>query len=278
MSLSSIIQAGRPPIRSFLKYNIFASNVLRILHRWHRTIARPWSHGALEWRIQHFYPCELECINILVVKQSIRQAKAMFPSITALLSLFAATVGVRCASIIPPDSFSSISTFEAYWNYLYPWGSDHNGSTWALHTAMILISWNRQVLGWKGTPQTIAILTRLRARFRWLLHQHLIPHHPLALQIPTQQFTMWGMVVLYSFTRPSTSRSDVATLQWCCSCKIADHSHKCELLYNIWWIQFTNHKRHLACFLVCKLLTKSDFTFPIFRLTVRIPGYTKPSH
>jgi len=193
-----------------------------------------------------------------------RQAKAMLPPITALLSLFSATVGVRCASVIPSDSFSSISTFEAYWNYLYPWGSDHNGSTWALPATTILFSWNRQVRGWKGTPQTIAISTRLRARFRWLLHQHLIPHHPLVLQIPTQQFTMWGMVVLYSSTRPSTSRSDVATLQWCCSCKIADHSHKRELLYNIWWIQFTNHKRHLACFLVCKLLTKSDFTFILF--------------
>ena len=127
-----------------------------------------------------------------------RQAKAMLTPITALLSLFAATVGVRCASVIPSDSFSSISTFEAYWNYLYPWGSDHNGSTWALLATMILISWNRQVRGWKGTPQTIAISTRLRARFRWLLHQHLIPHHPPVLQIPTQQFTIWGMVVLYT--------------------------------------------------------------------------------
>jgi len=33
MSLSSIVQAGRPPTRSVFKYNMFASNVLRILHR-----------------------------------------------------------------------------------------------------------------------------------------------------------------------------------------------------------------------------------------------------
>jgi len=39
MSLPSIVQAGRPPTRSVLKYNMFASNVLRILHRWCRTIA-----------------------------------------------------------------------------------------------------------------------------------------------------------------------------------------------------------------------------------------------
>jgi len=131
----------------------------------------------------------------------------MFPPITALLSLFAATVGVRCASVIPSDSFNSISTFETYWNYLYPWGSDHNGSTWALPAVMMLISWNRQVRGWKGTPQTIAISTRLRARFHWLLHQHLTLHHPLVLQIPTQQFTMWGMVALHTTKYISI---------WCC--------------------------------------------------------------
>lgn len=31
-------------------------------------------------------------------------------------------------TIIPSTSFSSPSTFQQYWNYLYPWGSDHNGS------------------------------------------------------------------------------------------------------------------------------------------------------
>ena len=31
-------------------------------------------------------------------------------------------------TIIPSNSFSSYSTLESYWNYLYPWGSDHNGS------------------------------------------------------------------------------------------------------------------------------------------------------
>ncbi|KIJ25216.1 glycoside hydrolase family 16 protein, partial [Sphaerobolus stellatus SS14] len=30
--------------------------------------------------------------------------------------------------IIPSNSFSSYSVFENFWNYLYPWGSDHNGS------------------------------------------------------------------------------------------------------------------------------------------------------
>ncbi|GJJ08945.1 hypothetical protein Clacol_003165 [Clathrus columnatus] len=30
--------------------------------------------------------------------------------------------------IIPSTSFSSYSIFEQFWAYLYPWGSDHNGS------------------------------------------------------------------------------------------------------------------------------------------------------
>jgi len=135
----------------------------------------------------------------------------MFTPITALLSLFAATVGVRCASVIPSNSFSSISTFETYWNYLYPWGSDHNGSMWTLPAVMILISWNFQVRGWKEAPQIIVISTRLRARFRWSPHQHLILHHPLVLQIPTQQFTMWGMAVLHT-------AEDVSI--WCCHASV----------------------------------------------------------
>ncbi|KAF7427928.1 hypothetical protein PC9H_007145 [Pleurotus ostreatus] len=31
-------------------------------------------------------------------------------------------------TVIPSNSFSSVSTFESFWNYLYPWGSDHNGT------------------------------------------------------------------------------------------------------------------------------------------------------
>ncbi|KAG6839883.1 hypothetical protein H0H93_004913, partial [Arthromyces matolae] len=30
-------------------------------------------------------------------------------------------------TVIPSNSFSSYSTLETYWAYLYPWGSDHNG-------------------------------------------------------------------------------------------------------------------------------------------------------
>ncbi|MDO6423869.1 cellulase family glycosylhydrolase [Saccharophagus degradans] len=31
-------------------------------------------------------------------------------------------------TLIDGNSFSNYSTFESHWNYLYPWGSDHNGS------------------------------------------------------------------------------------------------------------------------------------------------------
>ncbi|KAA1466829.1 hypothetical protein DENSPDRAFT_767997 [Dentipellis sp. KUC8613] len=30
--------------------------------------------------------------------------------------------------VIPTDSFASYTSLEEYWAYLYPWGSDHNGS------------------------------------------------------------------------------------------------------------------------------------------------------
>lgn len=32
-------------------------------------------------------------------------------------------------TVIPASSFSSYSELETYWDYLYPWGSDHNGGT-----------------------------------------------------------------------------------------------------------------------------------------------------
>ncbi|KAJ7755375.1 hypothetical protein DFH07DRAFT_822086 [Mycena maculata] len=45
------------------------------------------------------------------------------------------TAGAICLSpvyavttVIPSTSFSSYTTFESFWAYLYPWGSDHNGS------------------------------------------------------------------------------------------------------------------------------------------------------
>ncbi|KAI0027799.1 endo-beta-1,3-galactanase [Vararia minispora EC-137] len=52
----------------------------------------------------------------------------MHPS-TFTLAVFLGVCGVRAqTTVIPSNSFSSIATFEQYWNYLYPWGSDHNGA------------------------------------------------------------------------------------------------------------------------------------------------------
>ncbi|KAK0445165.1 endo-beta-1,3-galactanase [Armillaria borealis] len=47
-----------------------------------------------------------------------------------LVSLWAVALVpiVGAVTVIPSTSFSSYSTLESYWNYLYPWGSDHNGS------------------------------------------------------------------------------------------------------------------------------------------------------
>ena len=38
-----------------------------------------------------------------------------------------APIAQAASTVIPKDSFSS---FDDFWKYLYPWGSDHNGSTY----------------------------------------------------------------------------------------------------------------------------------------------------
>ncbi|KAF8588995.1 glycoside hydrolase family 16 protein [Ramaria rubella] len=47
----------------------------------------------------------------------------------AFVTLVTLAVVVRADTVvIPTTSFSSYSVFESFWAYLYPWGSDHNGS------------------------------------------------------------------------------------------------------------------------------------------------------
>ena len=48
----------------------------------------------------------------------------------ALLStaLFSSPVSAVWETVIDGDSFNNYSEFESTWNYLYPWGSDHNGT------------------------------------------------------------------------------------------------------------------------------------------------------
>ncbi|KAJ7275029.1 hypothetical protein C8J57DRAFT_1313429 [Mycena rebaudengoi] len=52
--------------------------------------------------------------------------------IEAALALAATTLWLNsvnaATTVIPATSFSSYSVFETFFNYLYPWGSDHNGS------------------------------------------------------------------------------------------------------------------------------------------------------
>ena len=47
-----------------------------------------------------------------------------------LLSLLAAPLALAQpgTTLIPLTSFDSQEEFDKYWDYLYPWGSDHNGS------------------------------------------------------------------------------------------------------------------------------------------------------
>ncbi|KAK7448146.1 Galactan endo-beta-1,3-galactanase [Stygiomarasmius scandens] len=52
----------------------------------------------------------------------------LLKSLVAVASLLTVPCIHAQTTIIPSDSFSSVSRFEQFWNYLYPWGSDHNGS------------------------------------------------------------------------------------------------------------------------------------------------------
>lgn len=54
---------------------------------------------------------------------------------------------VRWETVLDKSSFSEYSSFEANWNYLYPWGEDHNGSARMIagpdnHTSVKLIGDN----------------------------------------------------------------------------------------------------------------------------------------
>jgi len=40
---------------------------------------------------------------------------------------FLATTSVADQVVLDTSSFDNYTIFESYWNYLYPWGSDHNG-------------------------------------------------------------------------------------------------------------------------------------------------------
>ncbi|KAG9220408.1 hypothetical protein CCMSSC00406_0006673 [Pleurotus cornucopiae] len=53
--------------------------------------------------------------------------KSLVLAVALGLHIFPAFVAAD-TTVIPSNSFSSVSTFESFWNYLYPWGSDHNGS------------------------------------------------------------------------------------------------------------------------------------------------------
>lgn len=48
--------------------------------------------------------------------------------VALLLLLHAPTTTLAQRTIIPPTSFDSQTDFDADWNYLYPWGTDHNGA------------------------------------------------------------------------------------------------------------------------------------------------------
>ncbi|KIK70192.1 glycoside hydrolase family 16 protein [Collybiopsis luxurians FD-317 M1] len=52
----------------------------------------------------------------------------LFATTVAILALLESPVVQAATTVIPSTSFSSYTTLEQFWSYLYPWGSDHNGS------------------------------------------------------------------------------------------------------------------------------------------------------
>lgn len=52
---------------------------------------------------------------------------------------------IRAVTVIPKSAFNSVADFEKYFDYLYPWGSDHNGSKYfslfLQHSHLISLRW-----------------------------------------------------------------------------------------------------------------------------------------
>jgi hypothetical protein len=68
-------------------------------------------------------PCLLLCMLVLLFsqcKKSTTEPTATTPD--------ARTPTPEAFETVIDNTFTSYATFETYWNYLYPWGSDHNGT------------------------------------------------------------------------------------------------------------------------------------------------------
>ena len=64
--------------------------------------------------------------------------------------------GAAWETVLEGSDFSSYAALEPHWDYLYPWGSDHNGSA-----RMYAQSWDRDNL-WLSADSAVGVLT-LRA-------------------------------------------------------------------------------------------------------------------
>lgn len=68
-------------------------------------------------------PCLLSCMFVLLFTQ----CKKSISEPTATTSDTRTATPETFETVIN-TTFSDYTTFETYWNYLYPWGSDHNGT------------------------------------------------------------------------------------------------------------------------------------------------------
>jgi galactan endo-beta-1,3-galactanase len=71
-------------------------------------------------------PCLVLCTLVLLFTQC---KKSISDSTSSSdVSAPGRTANEEAFETVISNSFGSYSTFESYWNYLYPWGSDHNGT------------------------------------------------------------------------------------------------------------------------------------------------------
>jgi len=71
-------------------------------------------------------PCLVLCTLVLLFTQC---KKSISDSTSSSdVSAPGRTANEEAFETVISNSFGSYATFESYWNYLYPWGSDHNGT------------------------------------------------------------------------------------------------------------------------------------------------------
>jgi hypothetical protein len=73
-------------------------------------------------------PCLLLSMLVLLLTQCKKSMMDVTGSSSTSETTKTAGAAAAVFETVISNTFTNYSTFESYWNYLYPWGSDHNGS------------------------------------------------------------------------------------------------------------------------------------------------------